>query len=472
MSTNLFTEIRDISKQNISSLSSGSDNVYMVPDNQGSIQLAIDLAVAKGHDQHDPAIIRIIPDSSTGGTVSDVQFTGDVTIYDGIYLESQVPGKRVNINGKCILGSTALGNDPSGNANTSLYYKMTDMLFIADGGGNPLLKASTAVVTDLVLKNCLFNNTGTSAGSTAVEISSTSNHVVSMVDCELFIASGSVFDSLLTIKSGTHPVSMKHCVLYIVPGSTAEVALEVIDGSVVELVDCEILGRVLVGNTGNSTLSVYDSRITVGTSATVTYVVGSNTTGAVTNKLKFVNCHVDSSADNTITTTFYTKASSTSTLTYQNVTHIGASSLAPMTLQTNFATVTNALNKGTALQTAAFTMTNDMHNTTQLLGVAAASGTVITLPAVSAANAGLTVEFLCSSALGSNTWVLTSPASTLHTVFYNATATSTGVAATAASTTITISGDVSSAMVYVKLVSVSSGWHAVVLGPLANITIA
>lgn len=252
----------------------GLENVFSVPDTFGSVQDAIDTAVAAGHDQHDPAVIMVTPDSSTGSSVTDVQFTENITLYDGIYLCSSVPHKRVNISGTLALGSTALGTDDAGNANTILWYLVKDMHFIANGGGGALLTASTAVVTRLDMIRVDMTNTGTAAGDIAMNVSATAVHTVNMDNCNLTSAGGALANATLTVSAAAtvHVVTVKNNSTVSQTGATAEFAIAVDNTSSVRAYDSTINGRISI-DTAATDLQLYRCVWTHGA------VVGTNASG-------------------------------------------------------------------------------------------------------------------------------------------------------------------------------------------------
>lgn len=73
--------------------------VYLVPESYSTIKSAIETAFANGHDEYDPAIIRIFPDTTA--------YNEDLTLYSGIYLESVSEGQQSTINGTITFGEVS-----------------------------------------------------------------------------------------------------------------------------------------------------------------------------------------------------------------------------------------------------------------------------------------------------------------------------------------------------------------------------
>lgn len=253
-------------------LFSGADNVFYVPQAIGTVQGAIDQALAEGHDQYDPAIILITPDSSTGSSVTDVQFTEDITLYDGIYLISAVPHKKVNISGTLSLGSTAVGTDGAGVNNADVRYLLQDIKFI-DNVAGAILTASTALVTQIDMTRVDIQHTGTAAGDIAMNVSATAVHTINMNECNLSSTSGIATDatlSVITENPVVHVVNIKHR-SSITQAGAGEFAIIVGSTSRINIYDSSVTGRISI-DTAATQLNMYNCLFT---HATVVGTAGS-----------------------------------------------------------------------------------------------------------------------------------------------------------------------------------------------------
>lgn len=257
-SSNFYTRIENVAKEDFLNSVMQPDNIFPVQGQLGSIQLAINTAVAQGFTQWNPAIILITPDSSTGASVTDVQFVENLTLYDGIYVQSQVPYRSVFINGTVSLGSTALGTQPDGTANTTLRYVMSDLYFIADGGGAPMLSATTAVVTRIFLTRVTMNNTGTAAANNCLVINSASAYTVMIDNCILLTAGNNASVNALSMSGGAHSLTMKNLSSATVSGALAVNSILLDGGTVASADDCDFKGLV---NLGANTASTFTARL-------------------------------------------------------------------------------------------------------------------------------------------------------------------------------------------------------------------
>lgn len=237
------------------------DNVFPVQGSIGSIQLAINTAVAQGYNQWNPAVILVTPDSSTGTSVTDVQFVENITLYDGIYLQSQTPGKPVHINGTLSFGSTALGTQPDGVANLNVTYVVSDMHFIANGAGAPLFSATTAVATRATFTRVNFTNTGTAASNTCISVNSASVYTLTFDNCVLTTAGNAAGVNAASFAGGAHVVVIKDRSSFGVTGATAVNSMVVDGGSAVTATDSDFTGLINLGANAVSTLTLNNCRV-------------------------------------------------------------------------------------------------------------------------------------------------------------------------------------------------------------------
>lgn len=271
-SSNFFTRIENVAKDDFLSSVMQPDNVFPVQGQLGSIQLAINTAVAQGFTQWNPAVILITPDSSSGTSTTDVQFTENVTLYDGIYVQSQVPYKSVFVNGTLALGSTALATQPDGVANTTIRYIVSDLYFIANAGGAPMLNATTAVVTRLFLTRVTLNNTGTAASNNCLVVNSASAYTLMLDNCNLLTAGNNASVNALSVSGGAHSVTLKNNTTVSVSGALAVNSALIDGGAAVTADDCDFKGLINLGANTVSTFTARFSRI-VGNVAAATGLI-------------------------------------------------------------------------------------------------------------------------------------------------------------------------------------------------------
>lgn len=266
-SSNFFTEIKNVQKEDTLNAIMQPDNVFPVQGQLGSIQLAINTAVAQGYNQWNPAVILVSPDSSTGTSVTDVQFVENITLYDGIYLMSQVPGKAVYINGTLSFGSTALGTQPDGVVNSNLRYLVSDMSFIANGGGAALFSATTAVATRGTFTRVNFTNTGTAAANTCFSVNSASVYTLTFDNCVLTTAGNAAGVYAASFAGGAHVVTIKGRSAFSVTGVTAVNSMVVDNGAGVTATDSDFTGLINLGANAVSTLTLNNCRVNANVAA-------------------------------------------------------------------------------------------------------------------------------------------------------------------------------------------------------------
>jgi len=459
---NRFVSVINTFKEDIlNSVPGNLASVYLVPEVYASIQVAIDTAVLDGHDQYDPAVISVTPDSSTGTSVTDVQFTEDITLYDGIYLMSAVPQKRVNISGVLSFGSTALGTDLAGTADTTLWYLLRDIHFIANAGGTALVLANTAVVTRIDMIRVDLTNTGTAAGDDCFDITSTSVHTVNVEDSVWTSSGGAVADACLHIDGAAHVVTVRESNLSVT--GTAEICAEV-DDATLTFVECDLQGRFLCGIAAASaaTLVMRDCVVTVAVSAAIAYIIGSDTGGlglanAVTLRdTQFV------STDATITTV--ADGGGSDTLTVDNLRSVGASN-AQLVPQLGFGTIaplrTNVSSVRVATPAAAgITLTAADSGAIFLLQAGTTNPSLITCPAPAALYSGVYFDVVANIDLSAGTteWRIVGTGATLDVSFVD----SGGAAGLAAvgNTYLELAGNYSTSPAYVRVFCDGVSWHA------------
>jgi len=294
---NRFVSVINTFKEDIlNSVPGNLASVYLVPEVYASIQVAIDTAVLDGHDQYDPAVISVTPDSSTGTSVTDVQFTEDITLYDGIYLMSAVPHKRVNISGVLALGSTALGTDLAGTADTTLWYLLRDVHFIADGGGASLLNTSVNVVTRLDMIRVDMTNTGLIAADNCVTIDATAIHTVNLDECTWTTAGSNAANYCLSVDGAAHVVTASNNCSLTVTGALTVNAVVVDDGATFTASDTDITGLINLGATTASFLNLTNGTVTGNVAAATGLVTfaANNASIATAKFTKFIpNTHVN-----------------------------------------------------------------------------------------------------------------------------------------------------------------------------------